>query len=518
MSDASADTTIGAALRRTARRQPGATAYLDGGRACTWEAFDAVTDRIACGLLRQGFGAGDRIGLIGVNQLEWLQVFFAAAKIGAAVVALSVRYRDGEIDYMLRDSGARAVFSLPQCDGFDFAALLDRLRPGIPHLREVFTIGGEDSALAALARTPADAGALAQAAARVRPDDLAMVIYTSGTTGRPKGAALTHASMLAAAAAQAAHTRAGPDDLVQLATPLNHVGGITCGILTFLLGGGTCELVPAFKADVVLEMMARRPPTWLTGVPTMFTLLLMHPRCAEVDMSRVRLLIVGGSNVEDALLARLRQRLPQAAIMNLYGLSEASGALVMTPADCAAEDLTQGIGRALPGAELKVVAATGIEAAADEVGELCFRGLGVTRGYIGAASGAEAFDAQGWLHTGDLGCVDVRGFIRLKGRKKDMYIQGGFNVYPAEIESLIARHPQVLMVAGIGVADPVLGEVGRYYVVPRPGATLTEKQVRDWCAEHLADYKIPRQIVFRTELPLTPIGKIHKAKLRDELP
>jgi fatty-acyl-CoA synthase len=516
MTGTPAQQTISAALRHTAQRLPHAAAYIDAGRTYTWAEIDAVTDRIACGLLQQGFGAGDRLGLIGLNQVEWLQVFFAAAKIGAAVVGLSVRYRDGEIEYMLKDSGARAVFTLPQCDGFDFAALLERLRPRVG-LGRVYSMGGEDSALAALARTPVDAAALERAAAGVGPEALAMIIYTSGTTGRPKGAALSHRSMLASAAAQAAHTAACPSDFVQLATPLNHVGGITCGVLTMLLAGGTCELVPAFKADAVLELIARRPPTWLTGVPTMYTLLLMQPRLAELDLRSVRLLIVGGSNVEDALLAKLRQRIPQATIMNLYGLSEASGALVMTPAACDPADLTASIGRALPGAELRVAAAAGVQAAADEVGELWFRGLGVIRGYVGAAAESDAFDAAGWLHTGDLGCVDARGFIRLKGRKKDMYIQGGFNVYPAEIEGLIARHPQVLMVAGIGVADPVLGEVGRYYVVPRPGSGLTEKDVRDWCAEHVADYKVPRQIVFRQELPLTPVGKIHKAALRDEL-
>jgi len=220
--------------------------------------------------------------------------------------------------------------------------------------------------------------------------------------------------------------------------------------------------------------------------------------------------------VESGLLEQLQRRMPRARIMNLYGLSESSGALVMTPNECDRDHLMHSIGKPLAGAELRVVRRDGVEAAVGEVGELWFRGAGVIPGYIGAAAGADAFDADGWLHTGDLGEVDAQGFIRLRGRAKDMYIQGGYNVYPAEIEDFIGRHPKVLMVAGIGVPDPVLGEIGRYYIVPRPGVELTEREILEHCAGHLADYKIPRQVVLRAELPLTPAGKIQKAALRAE--
>jgi fatty-acyl-CoA synthase len=322
--------------------------------------------------------------------------------------------------------------------------------------------------------------------------------------------------MLASAAAQAVHQQACGTDLLQLALPLNHVGGITCGVLTNLIGGGVCELVPVFKADLMLELIARRPPTIITGVPTMLTLFIANPAWATVNLDSVRLIVTGGSNVESGLLAQLRQRMPQAQIMNLYGLSESSGALVMTPPGCDEARLMSSIGRPLAGAELRVVTREGREAGIGEVGELWFRGLGVVPGYIGAAAGADAFDAEGWLHTGDLGEVDADGYIRLRGRAKDMYIQGGFNVYPAEIEDFIGRHPKVLMVAGIGVPDRVLGEVGRYYVVPKPGSGLTGQEILDHCRGQLADYKVPRQVVLRDELPLTPAGKIRKAQLREE--
>lgn len=345
----------------------------------------------------------------------------------------------------------------------------------------------------------------------------------------------THASLLASAWGQARHTQVRPGELLQLANPFNHVGGITCGILSQLLAGGSCELVPAFKARTVLGMIRRHPPAILVGVPTMLTLLLMHPESESVDLGSVRLIITGGSNVDQTLLAQLQARMPKATLMNLYGLSEASGALVMSPAGCADEDLMQTIGRPLQGVEVQAIAPDGQVLPAGEIGELRFRGLGVVRDYIGAAAGSpenlraaalrsspterpggsSAF-AGGWLHTGDLGMIDTRGFITLKGRMKDMYIQGGFNVYPAEVEALIATHPDVLMVAGVGVPDPVLGEVGRYFVVPKEGRRLQADALLAYCAGRIADHKMPRHLVLRSTLPLTPAGKIHKAQLRSE--
>ncbi len=508
--------TLGDTLTQAARRRGQASAYIDPDVAWSWADVDAASDRLACGLLGLKLGRGDRIGIIGLNQIEWLLLFYAATKIGVAVVGLSVRYRDGELSTMLADSETRAVFTLGAHEGFDFTAMLARLGPTLPALRHVIAIDGTGlNSLAALAATPLDAGRLALARRQVVASDVAMVIYTSGTTGRPKGAGLTHRSLLASAAAQAAHTRVTEDDLIHLANPLNHVGGITCGALTHLVGGGTAVLVAEFKADRMITLMQQYPPTLLAGVPTMLTLLLMNARIASVDLSRVRLVFSGGSNVDAVLLERLAARLPQATLMNLYGLTETSGAIVMTPWTRSPADLMTTIGTPFADAQLRIAGDDGRALPAGEVGELWFKGCGVVPGYIGAAAGA-GFSADGWLQTGDLGSADARGVITLKGRKKDLYIQGGFNVYPAEIEALVNRHPQVVMAAGIGVPDPVLGEVGRLYVVALPDSGLTEADLRQWCTDQLADYKVPRQVVLREALPMTPAGKIHKAALRAE--
>lgn len=511
-------TSLGESLREAAKHWPAAPAFVDGARTWSFSQMDESVDHVACGLLALGLQRGDRIGVLGLNQIGWLQLFFAATRIGVSVVALSVRYRDHELLGTLGDSGAKALFTVRSADGVDFVEMVRGMRDRLDQLVHVGTFDAVSAGaltLAALERTPIDAGRLAQASAAVAADDAAMVIFTSGTTGRPKGALLTHGSMLAAARAEAEHLKVVPDDHVKVAMPLNHVGGITCCILTMLLGGASSELVPAFKAETVLQMMAARPPTVIVGVPTMLTLLLLHREKVSVDLSGVRLVITGGSNADGELLSRLMAAMPRAAMMNLYGLSESSGALVMTPWNAERAAVLSSIGRPLQGAQMRVTDSSGGDAPVGEVGELWFRGLGVVKGYLDQEAMQGSFGPDGWLCTGDMGCVDEGGYIHLRGRKKDMFIQGGFNVYPAEVENFIASHPAVLMVAGIGVPDPVMGEIGRYHVVLRSGAALSAEELCTYCAQHLADYKVPRQVVFLDQLPLTPTGKVHKAALRD---
>lgn len=511
--------TIGETLRLAKSMHQHKSAYIDNGRSYSFNDVDGSVDQIATGLLKLGLSRGDRIGMVGLNQIEWVQLFYAATRIGVAVVAMSVRHRASEFRQMLGESGAKAIVTIRRHDDFDFCDLLCELRSELPQLQTVIVLGesGDDNIeWSTLASTPVDIALLDRAQSAVLADDLAMVIYTSGTTGRPKGAALTHKTMLAAASAQATHIKASAEDLVQLAMPLNHVGGITCGVLTMLLGGGVVELVPAFKAETVLLMMEQNPPTIVIGVPTMLTLLLMSIERHPLHLDSIRLVITGGSNADATLLTKLQATLRSATVMNLYGLSEASGALVMTPWDASKSELIESIGRPLPGAEMRVVNGLGEDVGQDAVGELIFKGLGVVANYIDGAVNDASFTPDGWLHSGDLAYIDGRGLVHLKGRQKEMYIQGGFNVYPVEVEAFISQHPKVLMVAGVGVPDPVLGEVGRYFVVPRPGSELSVDEIRDFCAASLADYKIPRQIFIRDSLPMSPAGKLLKSSLRDE--
>jgi len=508
-------------LAEAAEAMPDKVGYVCQGVNVSYREMDDMSDRVASGFLRQGVRKGDRIGIIGLNQLEWLYAYFAAAKIGAVIVGLSVRYRDSELDYMVNHSGATTLITIPEFFVVDYVRFFVEFRERIPSVSRFIFIGKEgfpgSTTFEELLKTEIDRDALERAKGAVDPDDLMIIIYTSGTTGKPKGAAISHKSQLAAARAQAEHIRVTPDDLILLPLPFNHVGGITCGICAMLLGGGCCVLVHMFTPDDMIRLAVEYNPTAFAGVPTIHTLLLMNDNFRNWERGGVRLVITGGSNAEPELLQSLKDAFPNALLMNLYGLSEASGAVVMSPEESDFEHTVASIGKTIGDFRAKVVDLQGGTLSTGEIGELCIRGDSIIGGYFRMPEAtADAIDREGWLHTGDMALIDEEGYIMLKGRKKEMYIQGGFNVYPVEVENLLSKHPKVMMVAGIGVPDPVFGEVGRFYIVPQPGTDPTVEEIKAFCRENCADYKVPKQVVFRDELPLTPLGKIMKSQLKEE--
>ncbi len=509
------------ALEAAAKALPDHRGYVYLGDEITFKEMDEASDRVASGLLKLGFQKGDRIGIIGLNQPEWIYTYFACAKIGAVVVGLNVRYRESELDFMINQSEAKGVVTIPKLGDMDYVSFFQGFGPRIPSVKEFIFIGTEgfpgSRSFQSLLETEVDRGALDKAEADITPEDLMIIIYTSGTTGKPKGAAISHGSQLASARAQAGHTRVTEDDLMLLPLPMNHVGGITCGVLTCLLGKGTSVLIPAFVPDDVIKQAIRYRPTVFAGVPTMHVLLLMNENLKNWDRRKIRLVITGGSNAEPELLNKLKEAFPNASLMNLYGLSESSGAVVMSPWESDFDTTVRSIGKTIGNFRAKVIDGEGREVPEGTTGELCIQGSAVAGGYFRMVEETEeAFDKNGWLHTGDMAYLDKAGYITLMGRRKEMYIQGGFNVYPVEVENLLSKHPKVAMVAGIGVSDPVLGEVGRYYIVPNPGAEPSEEELKEFCRQHLADYKVPKQVVFLKELPLTPVGKIRKAKLKED--
>jgi len=509
------------ALDEVIKNMPDRRGFVCEGKEISFKEMDEISDRVASSLLNLGFKKGERIGIIALNQLEWLYTFFAASKIGAIIVGLNVRYREMELDYMLNQSETRALVTLASLGDMNYVNFFDKFRNTIPSVKEYFFIGGKgfpgSKTFDELLTGEADQAALDQAKSEVQPDDPMIIIYTSGTTGKPKGANISHKSYLASARAQAEHTKVTENDLMILPLPLNHVGGITCGVATMLLGKGTTVLVPAFIPDEVIKQAASYPTTYFAGVPTMHTLMMMNENFKSWDRSNIRILITGGSNAEPELLTKLYDAYPNATLMNLYGLSESSGSVVMSPWESDFERNIKSIGKTIGNFQAKTVDLEGKDLPTGETGELCFRGDAVIKGYFRMLrETGETFDKDEWIHTGDMACIDDEGYINLMGRKKEMYIQGGFNIYPVEVENLLSKHPEVLMVAGIGVPDTVLGEVGRYYIVPKPGTKPTEEEIKSYCRENLADYKVPRQIIFRKELPLTPLGKIMKSKLKED--
>ncbi|WP_040778752.1 class I adenylate-forming enzyme family protein [Nocardia pneumoniae] len=483
-------------------------------REWTFREMNERSDRIAAGLLRKRIRPGDRVAVLSTTTPDWIAVYFAAAKIGAVLVGLSVRYRETELAHIISDSGARMVITVPSHEGTDFLSVLAKLRPGLPQLETVVTFGeGGDATFDELLEAPTGDRRLAEAEAAVTPLDPVMIIYTSGTTGKPKGATLTHGSQLAAAQAQARHMRLHNRDVLPAAVPLNHVSGITCCVLAALVAHARVILLETFDPREIAALFGTADLTLWLGVPTMHTLLLNRPELDMVDTSKVRLVVTGGANAEPSLLERLTTRFPNATVMNLYGLSETSGAVVMTSWDDDRDTLAHSIGRPLAGVEMKIADSAGIEVPIGQTGELLVRSPSLMGGYRNMPHETADVIDEGWLHTGDMACVSTQGSIALRGRAKEMFVQGGFNIYPVEVENVLTAHPAVVMAAGVGVPDPVLGEIGRYYVVLAPGAETAEGDLKAFCAARIADYKVPKEIMIREELPLTPAGKIQKSSL-----
>jgi acyl-CoA synthetase (AMP-forming)/AMP-acid ligase II len=471
--------------------------------------------RVASGLRALGLQPGDRVAVAAPNGIEWLEFFFGAVRLGLVVVTLNVRYRETELDYMLNQSQARLLLTAERAGGFDFRSFYATFRsrvPALEHIRYLDDGSGDDS-FHSLQATDSDAGEDEPGS-----DAPAVILYTSGTTGLPKGAVLTHGSILASAAAQVDRAGTQPDDVLLGVMPLNHVGGLTCTVTAAMLGRSTVVMPAAFSPAGAIEAMAEQRVTVFAGVPTMWSLILGHPAFPTLDTSSARLAIVGGSNAEPALCRAIVAGFPSARLTNLYGLSETSGAVVLSAVDDGPDVVAQTLGTPLTGMEVRVVGPDGALVPTGEDGELQVRGPAMASGYWQLPDEtAQTFLEEGWLATGDIVSADDTGHLTLRGRRKEMYLQGGYNVYPVEVENVLTQFPGVAMAAGIGVPDPVLGEVGRYYVVPRePDAAVDVDALTAFCRERLADYKVPRQVVVVPELPMTPSGKIAKSVLREQ--
>jgi acyl-CoA synthetase (AMP-forming)/AMP-acid ligase II len=421
---------------------------------------------------------------------------------------------------MLNHSEVKALVSVSKHAGFDFSEFFKSFKHRVPTVEKYIFIGeGFEGSLsfAELLKTKHEKTRLDEAKGTVKPDDLAVMIYTSGTTGKPKGVMITHRSILASGRAQAEHFSVTENDIVTASLPLNHVGGITCSITVALICRATAILIPEFKPELVLHEIEKHKATIFSGVPTMYIMLFAYKNFANYDLSSLRLAIAGGSNVEPELCQDISKSMPNARLVNLYGLSESSGACVMSKLTDPPEKVQQTIGVPIGNFQAKIVNENKQVVRIGEIGELAIRGDCLAKGYYHEPEKTmETFSPDGWLYTGDIVVQDEQGYVSFRGRKKEMYIQGGFNIFPVEIENVLTAHPKVSLAAGIGVPDQFFGEVGRYYIIPVHGENPTEEELKEYCQMHLADYKVPKSFVFVDKVPTTPAGKIQKAKLKEE--
>jgi acyl-CoA synthetase (AMP-forming)/AMP-acid ligase II len=438
-----------------------------------------------------------------------------AVRAGAVLVPLNTRYKAGEAGYILTKTRARLLVTV---DGFldiDYVGMLAGL--DLPDLSTVvvYTDGGTgwDAFVAGGARVTADI--VAARAAAIAADDVSDIFFTSGTTGNPKGAMLTHRQAIALYTtwSELAGLRAG--DRYLLVNPFFHTFGYKAGVLACLLRGATIVPQPVFDVDATLRLIESERITVMPGPPTLYTSILNHPDRDRYDLRSLRVAVTGATTVPVTLIERLHAELALETVLTAYGLTETAGTATMCRPGDPPRTVATRCGAAVPGVEIAVVDAGGRPLPAGEPGEVLIRGYNVMRGYLDDPDAtAAAIDADGWLHTGDIGVLDERGYLRITDRLKDMFIAGGFNVYPAEIEQVLVRHDAVAEVAVVGVPDERLGEVGRAVVVLRPGRTADAAELIAHCRDRLANYKVPRTVEFVPALPRNASGKVVKSALR----
>jgi acyl-CoA synthetase (AMP-forming)/AMP-acid ligase II len=501
--------TIPELVRRSAARFGDAPAIEDGGATLSYRALAALCDRAGRAFVAAGIRPGDRVAVWAPNRYEWIAAAVGAQAAGAVLVPLNTRFKAAEARYILAASGARAVCTVGAFLGANYAAIVDGVRGELPALERVIRI---DTPAWEELLTAGEGAALPDVGA----DDLSDILFTSGTTGNPKGVMTTHAQNLRAFGAwtDVVGLRAG--DRYLIVNPFFHAFGYKAGWLSAIMRGATILPHPVFDAAAVLARIGRDRVTILPGPPALYQSILANPERASYDLSSLRLAVTGAASIPVDLIERMRDELGFETVITGYGLTEACGVATMCRFDDDPKTIATTSGRALPDVEVRCVDAGGAEVPRGQPGEVVVRGYNVMRGYLDdAAATAEAIDRDGWLHTGDIGVMDDRGYLRITDRVKDMFIVGGFNCYPAEIENLMLRNRALAQVAVIGAPDERLGQVPVAYVVLAPGAATSADAIVAWCRDEIANYKCPRRVEIVDALPMNATGKVTKFALRD---
>lgn len=508
--------TVPAALEHAADAFGDHEAVVEGSVRWTFTQLQAEALRVARALRASRVGPGDRVALWAPNSARWIAASFGVYAAGAVLVPVNTRFKGNEAAHVVGRSGATLLLASTDAVGTDLLGLLDGAA-ALPLLREAVVLEGPTRPGAVvwddfLARAVSAGGGPLPA---VGPDDLADIIFTSGTTGSPKGAMLGHGPSVRTyeAWSDAVGLRSG--DRYLCVYPFFHTAGLKSAVLACVLRGATVLPHAVFDAGVVMQRVAEERVTVLPGPPTVFQSILEHPDRARFDLSSLRLSVTGAATVPVEVVRRMREVLRIATVVTGYGLTETTGTVSMCRHDDPPEVVATTVGRPLPGVSVRVADDKGCTVPPGETGEILVKGFNVMRGYFDdPGATAAAFDEEGYLRTGDIGLVGDDGNLRITDRKKDMFIVGGFNAFPAEIEGTMLAHPGVAQVAVVGVPDHRLGEVALAYVVRRRGDAVDEEELITWCRQHMANYKVPREVRFVDELPLTASGKVQRFRLR----
>jgi acyl-CoA synthetase (AMP-forming)/AMP-acid ligase II len=516
--------TIPRALRLAAQRYGDRPAIVDGSTGLTFVRLAAEVQRATAALMAMGLARGDRVAVWAPNGWRWIVAALAAQSAGAALVPINTRFRGEEAAYVLAKSGARVLFTTTDFLETDYIAMLRASGVPLPALERIVVTSGAAPAgnllwedFVAGGQRVSD-GQVDERSLSVDPEDLSDVMFTSGTTGHPKGVMCTHAQTLRAFRDWSDIVGLGAGDRYLVALPFFHSFGYKAGWLACLMAGAATFPLAVFDVNAVLDRVERHRITVLPGPPSLYQSILARPDFRARDLSSLRLAVTGAAAIPVELVGRMGDEIGFRTVLTGYGLTEATGVSTLCRQGDDPETIATTSGRAIPGVDVSVVDDDGSEVPRGTPGEIAIRGYTVTGGYFDdAAATAAALDGSGRLRTGDVGVMDARGYLRITDRKKDMFIVGGFNAYPAEIESTLARHPAIAQVAVVGAPDARLGEVGVAFVVLRPDASLDEGDLIEWARERMANYKVPRRVVALDALPMNATGKVLKYRLRETL-
>ena len=509
--------------------------YSDRNLRFTWKEFNQRTDDMAKGLMHIGVRRGTHVGIWAANVPDWLTILYACAKIGAIAVTVNTNYRQSELEYLCANSDMHTLCIVNGEKDVDFVDMVYKMLPELrncerghlrserfPEMRNVVYIGQEKfrgmyntPELLLLGRNVDDAR-LQEAKQRVTCHDVVNMQYTSGTTGFPKGVMLSHYNIANNGFLTGEHMRFTQDDKLCVCVPLFHCFGVVLATMNCLTHGCTQVMVERFDPLLVLASVHKERCTALYGVPTMFIAELNHPMFQMFDLTSLRTGIMAGALCPVELMREVEERMFM-KVTSVYGLTEASPGMTHSRVDDPFEARCLTVGREFEHTEVRVVdPETGRECPPGVQGEMCCRGYNVMRGYYkNPQATAEVIDREGFLHSGDLGVRDGDGNYRITGRIKDMIIRGGENIYPREIEEFLYQLPQIRDVQVAGIPSARYGEAVGAFIILKEGERLSEEEVRDFCRNRSARYKVPKYIFFVDEFPMTGSGKIQKYRLKD---
>ncbi|GAB6158133.1 AMP-binding protein [Desulfotomaculum varum] len=531
--------TVGALLDRVAAAQPDheALVYSERNLRYSYRQFNELCRKVAKGLMALGIQKGEHIAVWATNVPEWVTLQFATGKMGAVLVTVNTNYKTFELEYLLKQSDSTTLVMISGTKTSDYIKMVNELCPELadcppgrlqsarlPLLKNIIFIGDTTPPgmlnwqdLLTLADQVTDEELDARQAS-LDPDDVINMQYTSGTTGFPKGVMLTHFNIVNNAHSIANCMAFGPRDRLCIPVPFFHCFGCVLGTMTCVVSGATMVPLEVFHPVKVLETIEREKCTAVHGVPTMFIMELEEMNKRNYNTGSLRTGIMAGSPCPIEVMKAVVNRMGASQITITYGQTEASPAITMTRTEDPIELRVTTVGRVIPNVEAKIVdPETGEDCPPGVQGEIVARGYNVMKGYYKMPEAtAQAIDREGWLHTGDLGIMDEKGYFKITGRLKDMIIRGGENIYPREIEEFLYTHPAIKDVQVIGVPSLKYGEEVLAYIQLREGYSLTKEEVQAYCKDKIAKYKIPSYVLFTDSYPTTASGKIQKFKLREQ--